>query len=109
MKEEKIDMKQPIDGKYEFEAVNPCTGNKHNHFDAAVFLAKDAAFQKMVQSYPGICESMGADPEQVEGARRMVARIMKYAVTHQVKVPDVVNDCEINHVMNPGGESGEGA
>lgn len=85
----------PIDCKYEFTAINPCTGNIHTHMDGVVFLAHDQAFQIMVASYPSICEALGADPGQIAGAKGLVRRILAYGREVLTKVPDVSNTCEV--------------
>lgn len=94
-------MKQAIDGKYIILAINKCTKNVHDEYDSVRFSPADAAFVEMVQSYPSICKRLGADEGQVLGAEKMVERINAYADEHGVKVPDVVNDCELDYVMNP--------
>lgn len=97
-------MKQAIDGKYRILAINPCTGSVHDEYDSVRFSPADAAFVEMVQNYPRICQKLGADENQILGAEMMVERINAYAAENGVKVPDVVNDCEIDHCMNPTSE-----
>ena len=90
------------DWKYKILAVNPCSGNIHTEEDAALFLAKDKAFTLAMssgKSYTQALEELGADEAQIQGARKMILRMIEYQEKHGGKVPDLSSDCEIERAV----------
>lgn len=55
-----------------------------------VFLAKDSAFAMAILTYRDICNSLGADDEQLAAVDRMIERIKAWREAHpdRLKTPD---------------------
>lgn len=55
-----------------------------------VFLAKDNAFAAVLPVYRAICNSLGADYEQLAAVDRMIERLAKWRMENpkRLKVPD---------------------
>lgn len=86
----------PVDRKYEFEATNPCSGSKHSHMDAVIFLAKDQAFlQGGLPGYRAKCVELGANPAHIESIDLLIARVTAFQANGESKVPDTDLPCEI--------------
>jgi hypothetical protein len=89
-----------IDGKYHFLAVNKCTGNSFDQTEGVCFRVHDAALPAVISAYINACKALGADDGQILGCEKLRERVMKWQSEHDVKVPDGVNDCELDHVVN---------
>lgn len=93
-----------IDGKYKILAINPCTGNHHTEYDGVFFSVKDVALPELLEHYVRICKENKCDEGQIMGAEALLGRVQDWQKSYpdKVKRPDVSNDCELDHVMNPG-------
>lgn len=98
-------MNTAIDGKYLIDARNPCSGSHHTEMDGCFFCVHDRFLPSALRQYIVECQDGGADAGQVAGAEAMLARVLEWQAANpdKVKTPDVVSDCELDHVMNPGG------
>lgn len=90
-----------IDGKYTFLAVNKCTGNSFDQTEGVCFRVHDAALPSVLRAYIAECLRLGADEGQILGCRKLLERVIAWQNKNPVKVPDVSNDCELEHVVNP--------
>lgn len=103
---EKMKDKEPqeaIDLKYEISAVNPCSQNRHSHFDSVLFLAKDRAFlEGALPGYRSKCIELGANPAHIASIDLMIQRVRRYQTDVEQKVPDTDLPCEIRRCV--GGE-----
>lgn len=90
-----------IDGKYTFLAVNKCTGNSFDQTEGVCFRVHDAALVATLRAYLEECKRLGADDGQILGCEKLLERVLDWQSSHNIKVPDVSNDCELDHVVNP--------
>ena len=90
-----------IDGKYTFLAINKCTGNSFDQTEGICFRVHDAALPVILKKYIEECRKLGADEGQILGCEKLLERVIKWQSENPSKVPDVSNDCELDHVVNP--------
>lgn len=95
-------MKEVIDRKFKFLAVNPCKGTHYDETDGIVFLAKDKAVPQMLLSYHAECERLGCGEEHLESIELLYGRVIAFQSSVESKIPDTETDCEIRRCI--GGE-----
>lgn len=94
-----------IDWKYEIEAVNPCSGNRHTQKDSILFLAKDKAVPSMLKAYYWECKRLETSVAHLEAIHLLIERVEKYQKEIESKVPDTDLPCEIRRCVDGEGHT----
>ncbi len=83
-----------IDRKFEFVAINPCSGNHYTEEDAFVFCAKDRAAPAALKAYLSKCKALGCDKDQIKSVKLLIKRVKTYQKEVKAKAPDIDSLCE---------------
>ena len=89
------EMKEVIDRKFIFKAVNPCNGKEYTEENALILLAKDRAVVPALEAYAKSCAEIGANPEHIGSIGLLIDRVREYQGTVEMKTPDTIGECEI--------------
>lgn len=84
-----------IDRKFQFLALNPCTGNFYTQKDAFIMCAKDRAVPAALETYIDECIKLNADENQIKSAQLLLKRVLEFQSKFPTKVPDVSTSREI--------------
>ena len=91
-------MKETIDRKFHFLAINPFNNHVYTEENAMVFAAKDKALPATLDFYRMECERLGANEEHILSVTLLLARVLEYQRTIESRVPDTVGD-EAKHCL----------
>lgn len=90
-----------VDWKYQINAVNPCSENRHTQKDAVLFLAKDKGFlEAALPAYLEWCKKNGTNPAHIEAVELLMGRVKQYQEQLECKIPDTDLPCEVRRCVD---------
>ena len=83
-------MKEVIDRKFVFTAVNPVNGHFYTQDNAVVFCAKDRAFLPALESYLEACKKLDVKKGHLKSVELLIERVRKYQKEVEKHIPDTI-------------------